>query len=801
VESLAGGLDRTARRDLTDPGKWWEGSGFRTDKLEAVKSGNYRSKLSTPLSSVLQGHFERGAMYYMAGEFAYWDPGDFDLFGLFADSLSPAAWGSRFEFKLAADFDSFWTEILTLGKIYRITLTSPPVSPEFVIGELALCAAPLWTGVVIDFDAATGEIWIGKFSGAAGNNPANGQTIVGDVASETIDTVTDTGCVRIQFATPYAIADFGSATARDSAGAYPRKTPVLRRLAGARHATDDIYEHETLPTQLIHSFEEIDGVRLLVGTAQQTYLADLATPGATTEADCLNPTYSFANAVTAAGSRDVTGVGTDWTDTDWPGPPGPEWLFKVDADPDTAWTPVLSVGGATALTLRFPYPITHGGFGAPYTLRRVWQANVPPAQARLARGRMCNWLDGSPERLTIQTDGVSPIRKWRTGIAAVGNAQVGEFQPLAMTGLSTPMDWARIVRPWKEHLLAIYTKEGANTYPRRVRLSDRGNCEAWSDARFRDLPVAGTIEAAEELNDLMVVATTEAIVNLRYLGAPFYLGIQGRAPVGCKAGGSMVNIRNETLVYLGPDDLYSYDGIRPVKIGAPIRDFIFETLNDAARAMIAAEFDEITGTYYLTTPESSSTLRNRFTWAYDVDRRIWSGPFSGFGCFGRSLLEDAGGFVDDDDRIVDSVDDLVDARDTVSAPVFLAGGYDGAVHRLYDGSSADGADVDAYFTTGFADCGTKALKRFRRVTIEGRSTFPCALYVLLSQDGSRYTRVGPYTLRFDEDSPGSPLVRRDRTVFINKSAKFIALEIRHDRADDAVAISSAEFYFKVRGPR
>lgn len=804
ILSLAGGLDRSNRRSATDSGKWWDAEGFATDRLSVVKAGGIEPRITAlPLSNILQGHFERGAFYMMGSEsggatFAYYDPNGFDLFGIMRNSGSPTEWLNEFDVKLSRDPESAWTPVNAVGRIYRIVFTAPPVATPFEEGEDVSVAAS-WIGRVVKQDAETGELWVAKTFGATGSDPAAAQTVVGadSGASEVIDTAADTGFVFVHFSAPgYPSREFGSATATTSAGAYPRMRVMWRRGATSRHATQDVYAHETAPVQALHRYVHTDGAKHLVAsTCYQAYLSDGLSP--VDETDCINPSYRVGTAANAGAA--VTGTGTTWTDTDWPGPVSDDWLFKYDADAHTHWTPVLSRNSDTSLTLRWAYP-RNAGVAEAYTLRRRWQNIVPPTQARLNKMIALNWLHALPERAVVLLNGVDPPMKWAPGIAAVGNAAVGETQPIDTSDLGTPIDWARCGVVFKEHLLLGHYKQGADVFDRGFIWSDPRNMEAWQPLNRRDLDFPDTLEWLHVFGDTVVAFGKKNAMVLRYLGAPFYFGIQQRLNgVGCIAPGSVQNSRDQTLLFLGPDDLWSFDGFRPERIGAPIRDILFPLLNHTNLPYVSSCYDDTTSEYRLSVPLSNDDLRNHATFVFNTRERTWTRPYGGFTAFGDFESSDDEGVVDDDERIVETVEDLVDAR-VEETPLALAGAFDGSIFRL-TGLTEDGADVVSRLETGLSDFGIPNVKRVGWITIEGQSTYPVTFYLLISMDGRRVARAGPFTANLDE--PPEPGRQRafDGRFWVNRRAKFFGLEFLHDRSDDDVAIDSAVLWYKPVGMR
>ena len=791
--SLAGGLDRSVRRSVTDPGKWWEGEGFATESLAVVKTGGLRQITPRPLSSVYQGIFERGAAFYVTGTVAYWDLFGFDLLGLIEDGTDPASWVGQFDFKLSRDPESHWTEVDSVAAIYEVTFTNA-VAPAYQPGEAFTGGGMI--GVIIDYDPVTEHAWLAKGVGAVGSDPSAGDVITGTVsgAVETIATATATGAVRIHFAgAGYPTTEFGSPTARSSAGADKRARVQIRRRDASRSAADDLYVGESAPVQnLLRFIDATDQKHLLMSTPYQTYQCD-GRPVILDEGDCRNPSYRVGLAGTNSTTAVAFGGGTNLLDTAWPGAPGPDWLFKLVGDPETHWTPVKTIDSATSLTLRWAYPNTT--VAAAYRLVRRWQASSPPEATRLRVMRSHTWVHSLPERLALFYNGVDPVMKWRPGIAATGNSTASEMQPLVFTGLTTPVDWARYAVSFKEHLVLAHYKQGATVHNRGIIWSDARNCQSWRDTFFRDIDFQDDIQWIEQFRDTMIVFGRKNIVCFRYLGDPFYFGIQSRHEgVGTIAGGSVQNDRDQSLIFLGKDDVYSFDGIRPERIGQPIWDVIKPLLNHAALPLIASFMDETRSRYYLSIPTTRDKLGNHLTVCFDMVERTWTQPFLGLSSFATYERSDEG-FIDEDDGIIDSDDSLIDSLEEEEEITFVGDAF-GSVYELEGQLSQDGADIFSRLSGGLTHMGVPAVKKLGWVHVEGTAPTPLQMYVLLSMNGKVAERSGPYVVRLDETPTAGRQGRFDRRIWVNKRAKYFGLEFVHDHADESPVIDSATLFYR-----
>lgn len=110
-----------------------------------------------------------------------------------------------------------------------------------------------------------------------------------------------------------------------------------------------------------------------------------------------------------------------------------------------------------------------------------------------------------------------------------------------------------------------------------------------------------------ELGDDVVAYKARSMFLGRYVGPPVVWSWQ-RIPgdIGCSGQESVVVVGSSHF-FIGPADIYVYDGTVPRSIGAPIRQWFFQSLNGSQRANIIGAADLARDLVYWYYPSVAST--------------------------------------------------------------------------------------------------------------------------------------------------------------------------------------------------
>lgn len=166
----------------------------------------------------------------------------------------------------------------------------------------------------------------------------------------------------------------------------------------------------------------------------------------------------------------------------------------------------------------------------------------------------------------IITNGKDPIKKWDgTTWADLG-------------GLGTIR--ARYIVPFYNHLILGFTEEDGVQCPQRIRWSDTGDPETWTsgNAGFMDLSdTPDWVTGFALMGSKLYVFKEYSIWEVSYVGYPNIFSadmvVDG---VGCQAPYTLTSLGSE-IVFLGNDDVYSFDGRDVKPLGERIRKLIYDT--------------------------------------------------------------------------------------------------------------------------------------------------------------------------------------------------------------------------------
>lgn len=452
---------------------------------------------------------------------------------------------------------------------------------------------------------------------------------------------------------------------------------------------------------------------------------------------------------------------------------------------------IQSVDSETQITLDTGWP--GGNFPtSSYTIRNIYQRQVANKEARKRYWNVRNWLSGTPGKMIVATNGFDEVLKHDGATATMQ----------ALGGLAAiSVEAARVVVPFADRLLLGYTKEAGTFYERRWRWSDLLDAETWQALKFKDLQSEDEIVAGELLSGFLVSLNSRSIHNIRQTDAPFDFNFGGGARIpdlGCVAAGSVQAIRNQAIVFLGPDDFYEYDLTRARAFGQPVRKLVFDGFNDEMAGMIrSARFDE-QRLYLVSIPQKDGgSLYNWKTLAYDWSEQRWHEPYEGFMAF-TTFFQKAEGVIDDDDRIIDTVTELIDSRSGVGRPIPLAGGRSGQVMRIFDGADEDSAELVGVLELGSFDFGSDAIKNLGWVVLEAEGSGDVIEWFTgVSLNGEDILwDASPYTLTLKELDPSR---EADLLIPVDKVGKFFTFRIRAPFRNQLIRLHRIDCYWRPMG--
>lgn len=408
----------------------------------------------------------------------------------------------------------------------------------------------------------------------------------------------------------------------------------------------------------------------------------------------------------------------------------------------------------------------------------------------------------------VFTNGIDPVKYWD----GIGNIQ-------NLPGLDDVVPWldggtisvvkAKSLLYFKNFLLLFGTTESNGTYqldyPQRLRWSAIGDITAWKNTNqtLQDLQ-AGWADLTEGvdwaqclavLGNYVVAYKERSIQVLSYVGGDAiwdkWPAIKGTGMLAPKA---IVDLGDEHI-FVGPDNIYSFD-LREVKIaGDDISKRFFEVLDPENTSMMTSlYFEEMPeGGFCFASTASQDGFPNKAI-VYNTDTRAWSWRDMPMTCFGYYNLVD-NPIWDTQDYIWDEADGGWDSsKKLANAPINLCGDGQGFIY-WFDGHSKDGAELDCFMQTKLFDFGNPAvMKRAFRLQLmisrEGPYNLPVYVGTAANVD-EPLNWYGPYNMSLDKTTP--PWVDFDIT------ARYFAFKFGTALKDQPFKLTGYIVYYQTRG--
>jgi hypothetical protein len=221
----------------------------------------------------------------------------------------------------------------------------------------------------------------------------------------------------------------------------------------------------------------------------------------------------------------------------------------------------------------------------------------------------------------------------------------GELKFVASNGTDNPIKWngtgnwadlggtpnkAKIVKNFNHHLLLINCVVTGSAAPQRIDWADLGRPEVWSGEAAGSNSLAATsdfIIGADFLSSQMAILKESSISLMTYVGGtdPFEFEENKIKSIGCSARGSVQSM-GSTIIFLGWDDVYEFDGYTCKGIGENVRTRLIDSINPAKLAAIHSHIVEELGIYILFTPVVGNDYCNT-AWVYDYQNGVWYGDW------------------------------------------------------------------------------------------------------------------------------------------------------------------------------
>lgn len=225
----------------------------------------------------------------------------------------------------------------------------------------------------------------------------------------------------------------------------------------------------------------------------------------------------------------------------------------------------------------------------------------------------------------IGTNGLDPPIKTQ---GTVATTSVLSFSGLTGTN---PITKAKCVIWWKNYLIFGNTTEnaGATAHPTRIRWSNVGTIETWSNDDYQDIaPLGGQqIEGFATLYDNLYIFLTDSIYKVSLVGGDELIIVTKVSEgIGCIAKNSIQNIQignSEGLIFLSRDKTINYcDGVKVQEISTLISNVMDGLVS--ARLPYAVSIDDQENAHYYLAVSDISTSSNDLLLDFHYGIGEWS---------------------------------------------------------------------------------------------------------------------------------------------------------------------------------
>ncbi len=186
---------------------------------------------------------------------------------------------------------------------------------------------------------------------------------------------------------------------------------------------------------------------------------------------------------------------------------------------------------------------------------------------------------------------------------------------LTTSGLSNALTDAKCVIWWKNYLIFGNTTEAATVHSTRIRWSNVGTIETWSDDDFVDIATLGgqQIEGMATLYDSLYIFLTDSIYKVSLVGGDELINVSKVSEgIGCIARNSIQNIQignSEGLIFLSRDKTINFcDGVKVTEISTNISGVMDDI--SSSRLPYAVSIDDQENAHYYLAVDTATAGNN-----------------------------------------------------------------------------------------------------------------------------------------------------------------------------------------------
>jgi hypothetical protein len=425
--------------------------------------------------------------------------------------------------------------------------------------------------------------------------------------------------------------------------------------------------------------------------------------------------------------------------------------------------------------------------------------------AELTLGSAASNYDADNTRNTYYfTDGANAIQTWDgsgTPTYTSNLAGVENGDDIVDVTLSADL-LAKYIRAFEGFLVVAYLTENGTAIPQKIRWSQYDDFTKWDNesdgtgqAGWFLFESPDWIMGLHQLKRELLIYRERSIEAMSYIGPPDVFGFRrAETGTGLVAPRAIVDFGDHHL-FVGPDNVWEYNGISLVPIGDPIKDELFDVIDPSQLSNITCFFMEEKDEVWISYSTTGSRVHDQ-AYVYNTLFKKWSGPrdidATGYGYYNRQATTtwdnwsgtwDGGSAASWDSRAF-----------LANAPLNLMGNDDGLIFEVDEIATKDGSTISKRYESKLTDCGMPGItKRLQRVKIDMEEPGAATLEVYVgtaTSAGDEIAWNGPETVTIGAD--------QDPYIYFDLSAKYF--KVRVD-TDDSANIRDVEVHFYPRGHR
>lgn len=428
------------------------------------------------------------------------------------------------------------------------------------------------------------------------------------------------------------------------------------------------------------------------------------------------------------------------------------------------------------------------------------QADKVVRIAELATTEAVGWDSDISQDTFYATNYVDRVKKF--------DAVNSPFQFLDLGGLDDCEDMttgqicrAKFLKVFEGFIVLGFVNENGVEIPQKIRWCQYGEFESWKNetdgtgqAGYFTFDGPDWIIGLYQMKRELMIYRERSIEAMSYVGVPAIFGFRrAETGIGLMAPTALVDL-GDVHFFVGPDNMYFYDGISVQAVGDAVKQSFFSLLDPSKKSQVTAFYIEEEDEIWVSFATVGSEFNNK-AFVFNVSLNVWSGPRDvgsrSYGYYERQAsasIDELVGTIDDQDFAIDSRTSLA------NNPLNLMGSADGYVHLIGEVFTADGETMEGSLITKVTDCGDpgsmKRLQKIRLALSEVGTGAEHSVYVATRSNAlDEPTWHGPYTLSVDAD--GEPW------VFCDLSARYFQVELLTTASGGR--IYEIELWFMSRG--